>query len=100
MSHYAILVSYVISLQGLCKCMCTQCVHFIHIYRLIVDKGIFSFATRDCTLEPPYNNVTRAGIFKQSMGARNREEEQGYRTGLPGYIGWRHSFLGIDSRAP
>ncbi len=28
------------------------------------------------------------------------EEEEGYRTGLPGYIGWRNSFLGIDSGAP
>ncbi len=34
------------------------------------------------------------------MGARNREEEEGYRTGPPGYIGWRNSFLGIDSGAP
>jgi len=37
-----------------------------------------------------------AGIFKQSMGARNR-----VGIGLPpGYIGWRNSFLGIDSWAP
>jgi hypothetical protein len=28
------------------------------------------------------------------------EEEEGYRTGPPGYIGWRNSFLGIDSGAP
>jgi hypothetical protein len=34
------------------------------------------------------------------MGARNREEEEGYRTGPPGYIGWRNSFLEIDSGAP
>jgi len=34
--------------------------------------------------------LPRAGIFKQSMGARNP----------PGYIGWRNSFLGIDSWAP
>ncbi len=27
------------------------------------------------------------------------EEEEGYRTGPPGYIGWRNSFLGIDSGA-
>jgi hypothetical protein len=27
-------------------------------------------------------------------------EEEGYRTGPPGYIGWRNSFLGIDSGAP
>ncbi len=41
----------------------------------------------------------RAGIFKESMGARNWEEE-GYRTGPPGYIGWRNSFLGLDSGVP
>jgi hypothetical protein len=34
--------------------------------------------------------VIRAGIFKQSMGARNR-------VGPPGYIDWRNSFLEIDS---
>jgi hypothetical protein len=27
------------------------------------------------------------------MGARNR----GYRTGPPGYIGWRNSFLSLES---
>ncbi len=32
------------------------------------------------------------------MGARDRVA-QGYRTGPPGYIGWRNSFLGIDSWA-
>jgi hypothetical protein len=42
----------------------------------------------------------RAGIFKESMGAIGTEEEEGYRTGPPGYIGWRNSFLGIDSGAP
>ncbi len=42
----------------------------------------------------------RAGVFKESMGAIGTEEEEGYRTGPPGYIGWRNSFLGIDSGAP
>ena len=28
------------------------------------------------------------------------KEEEGYRNGPPGYIGWRNSFLGIDSGAP
>ncbi len=40
-----------------------------------------------------------AGIFKESMGA-GTEEEEGYRTGPPGYIGWRNSFLGINSKVP
>ncbi len=43
--------------------------------------------------------ICRAGIFKQSMRARYRGGI-GFRTGPPGYIGWRNSFLGIDSRTP
>jgi hypothetical protein len=42
----------------------------------------------------------RDGIFKKSMGAIGTEEELGDRTGPPGYIGWRNSFLGINSEAP
>jgi hypothetical protein len=42
---------------------------------------------------------TSAGIFKQSMGARNRGGI-GLFTGLPGYTAWRNRFLGIDSWAP
>jgi hypothetical protein len=34
------------------------------------------------------------------MGAIGTEDEEGYRTGPPGYIGWRNSFLGIDSGDP
>jgi hypothetical protein len=39
------------------------------------------------------------GIFKESMGL-GTEEGEGYSTGPPGYIGWRNSFIGIDSGAP
>jgi hypothetical protein len=43
----------------------------------------------------------RAGIFKQSMGARNLLGIGYRRTGpQPGFIGWWNSFLGIDSWAP
>jgi hypothetical protein len=42
---------------------------------------------------------TRAGIFKESMGARNRGG-RGLSYGPPCYIGWRNSFLEIDSGAP
>ncbi len=35
----------------------------------------------------------RSGISDQSMGATNRVGV-GYRTGSPGYIGWRNRFLG------
>jgi len=38
--------------------------------------------------------------FSKSLWGLGTEEEEGYRTGPPGYIGWRNSFLGIDSGAP
>ncbi len=38
--------------------------------------------------------------FLESLWGLVTEEEEGYRTGLLGYIGWRNSFLGIDSGAP
>ncbi len=54
--------------------------------------------------------VIRARIFKllrspvleflKSLWGSGTEEEWGYCTGPPGYIGWRNSFLGIDSWAP
>ncbi len=34
-----------------------------------------------------------------SLWGLGTEEEEGYRTGPPGYIGWQNSFLGIDSGA-
>jgi hypothetical protein len=47
-------------------------------------EGFFKvYINRDSTRE------TYAGIFKQSMGARNRVGI-GYRTGPPGNIGWRN----------
>ncbi len=38
--------------------------------------------------------------FLKSPWGLGTEEELGYRTGPPGYIGWRNSVLGIDSWAP
>jgi hypothetical protein len=38
--------------------------------------------------------------FLKSLWGLGNEEEEGYRTGPPGYIVWRNSFLGIDSGAP
>ena len=38
--------------------------------------------------------------FLKSLWGLGTEEEEGYRTGPPGYIGWRNSFLRIDSGAP
>jgi hypothetical protein len=38
--------------------------------------------------------------FLKSLWGLGAEEEEVYRTGPPGYIGWRNSFLGIDSGDP
>ncbi len=38
--------------------------------------------------------------FLNSLWGLGTEEEWDYRTGPPGYIGWRNSFLGIDSWTP
>jgi hypothetical protein len=38
--------------------------------------------------------------FLKRLWGLGTEEEEGYRTGEPGYIGWRNSYLGIDSGAP
>ncbi len=38
--------------------------------------------------------------FLKGLWGLGTGEEEGYRTGPPGYIGWRNSFLGIDSGAP
>ncbi len=38
--------------------------------------------------------------FLKSQWGLGTAEEEGYRTGLPGYIGCRNAFLGIDSGAP
>jgi hypothetical protein len=48
------------------------------------------------------NSVTKGTEleFLKSLWGLGTEEEEGYRTGPPGYIGWRNSFLGIDSGAP
>ncbi len=44
-------------------------------------------------------HVSSAGIFKHSMGARNRVGIGLSYTGLPGYTAWRNSFLVINSWA-
>jgi hypothetical protein len=38
--------------------------------------------------------------FLKSVWGLGTEEEKGYRTCPPGYIGWRNSFLEIYSGAP
>ncbi len=44
----------------------------------------------------PYSELE----FLKSLWGLETEDKEGYRTGPPGYIGWRNSFLGIDSGAP
>ncbi len=44
-------------------------------------------------------NIPELEILKSLWGL-GTEKEEGYRTGPPGYIGWRNSFLRIDSGAP
>jgi hypothetical protein len=38
--------------------------------------------------------------FLKSLWGLGTEEEKGFRTVPPGYIGWRNSFLGINAGAP
>jgi hypothetical protein len=38
--------------------------------------------------------------FLKSLWGLGTEEEEVYRTGPPGYIGWRNPFLGFDSGVP
>jgi hypothetical protein len=38
--------------------------------------------------------------FLKRLWELGTEEEEGYRTGPPGYKSWGNSFLGIDSGAP
>jgi hypothetical protein len=38
--------------------------------------------------------------FLKRLWGLGTEEEEGYHTGLQNYVGWRNSFLGIDSGAP
>jgi hypothetical protein len=50
---------------------------------------------------PQRINSTRSELeFLKSLWGLGTDEEEVYRTGPSGYIGWRNSFLGIDSGAP
>jgi hypothetical protein len=65
--------------------------------RVYGNPEVFSlntFSSRGDSI--PRTPASRAGIFKQSVGDRKRVGiGLSYRP--PGYIGWRNSFLGIDS---
>ncbi len=50
-------------------------------------------------LPTPFSGIFETAEIFKSLWGLGTEEEEGYRTGPPGYIGWRNSFLGIDSEA-
>jgi hypothetical protein len=62
-------------------------------------RAAFSASKRRRKSASPSSTVTELEFLKSLWGL-GTEEEKGYRTGPPGYIGWRNSFLGIDSWAP
>jgi hypothetical protein len=51
-------------------------------------------------LQPPSPLPSSELEFLKRLWGLGTEEEEGYRTGPPGYIDRRNSFLGIDSGAP
>ncbi len=65
----------------------------IQLYKPVRDYEFGGLSVTEYT----YN--TELEILKGLWGL-GTEEEEGYRTGPPGYIGWRNSFLGINSGAP
>ncbi len=79
----------------------------------MVINILFSFEHDPLTVLPdpfPFSLFTTINVhslsqspeleFLKSLWGLGTEEEEGYRTGPPGYIGWRNLFLGIDSWAP
>jgi hypothetical protein len=68
----------------LCTLTCCDLLIFSYDGDLMDDERILEWLTSQDVIE------VRSGIFKQSMGARNRG---GIGVNVPGYIGWRNSFL-------
>ncbi len=64
------------------------------------DSMRAKLADRRTTRNPKDENSCSELEFLKSLWGLGTKEEEGYRTGPPGYIGWRNSFLGIDSGAP
>ncbi len=52
------------------------------------------------TFRPPLRLRNPELEFLKSLWGLGTWEEEGYRTGPPGNIGWRNSFLGIDAGVP
>jgi hypothetical protein len=63
------------------------------------SQFIFCLWNPDPDLVASQAGIAELEFFKSLLGLGTKEEE-GHRTDPPGYIGWRNSFLGIDSGAP
>ncbi len=72
----------------------------ICIWQPLLKTCKISAGPDDCTGIPKAWVYITELEFLKSLWGLGTEEEEGYRTGPPGYIGWRNSFLGIDSGAP
>ncbi len=78
----------------------------VRTYWLVIDTILINLVKQSFHLSTTYGVCFCAKIcnteleFLKSLWGLGSEEEEGYRTGPPGYIGWRNSFLGIDSGAP
>ncbi len=68
--------------------------------RKIANLLMIKMANRSaCYLVNASNLFSPELKFLKSQWGLGTEEEQGYRPGPPGWIGWRNSFLGINSGA-
>ncbi len=79
---------------------------FIQRITFSQDKHTVVSICRNAVLEMgkslPFKDLVRNTEleFLKSQWGLGTEEEYGYRTGPPGFIGWRSSFLGLNSGAP
>jgi hypothetical protein len=67
-----------------------------------MDPGftyMFLLSWRSSATNRPFKSSVPELEFLKRLWGLGTGEEEGYRTGPPGYIGWRNSFLGIDSGA-
>ncbi len=62
---------------------------------------VYDIVRRGCPRRRPWTKLRTPELeFLKSLWGLGTEEEEGFRTGPPGYIGWRNSLLGINSGAP
>jgi hypothetical protein len=71
------------------------------IEKYYLHSGISRVLTGVVYSSVPTDSLTLSELeFLKRLWGLGTEEEEGHRTGPPGYIGWRNSILGIDSGAP